>query len=150
MCGSTTVLSSTRLLGWLNDRSGENRNRLDRYVVETAKKNRPSGVLCNAWSWIWLNLQFPLFVLAIRIHIFWGRGENERIRLNSSETIFVLIFFRFGIKADSVQIRIRNRSLSVTNTDRIRGGYGSVADKHFIGSLFKIKIELTSGAKISL
>jgi hypothetical protein len=38
-----------------------------------------------------------------------------------------------------VRIRIRNRSLSVTNTDRIWSEYGSVADKHFVGSLVNNK-----------
>jgi hypothetical protein len=41
-----------------------------------------------------------------------------------------------------MQIRIRKRSLSVTNTDRIRGKQGSVADKHFIGFLVDNKVKL--------
>jgi hypothetical protein len=41
-----------------------------------------------------------------------------------------------------VRIRIRNRSLSVTNTDRIWSEYGSVADKHFVGSLVGNKVKL--------
>jgi hypothetical protein len=43
-----------------------------------------------------------------------------------------------------VQIRIQNRSLSITNTDRIWSEYGSVADKHFVGSLVDNKIKLAS------
>jgi hypothetical protein len=41
-----------------------------------------------------------------------------------------------------VRIRIRNRSLSVTNTDRIWSEYGSVPDKHFVGSLVDNKVKL--------
>jgi hypothetical protein len=57
--------------------------------------------------------------------------------------------FGFGIRSDSVRIRIRNQSLLVTNTDRIRSEYGSVADKYFVESLFEIKIGLTSGVKLA-
>jgi hypothetical protein len=62
--------------------------------------------------------------------------------MDSTKTIFVTIFFGFGIGADSVRIRIRNQSLSVTNTDRIWSEYGSVADKHFVGSLIDNKVKL--------
>jgi hypothetical protein len=48
-----------------------------------------------------------------------------------------------------VRIRIGNRSLSITNTDRMRGEYGSVADKHFSDLSLKIKIGLTSGVKLA-
>jgi hypothetical protein len=62
--------------------------------------------------------------------------------MDSSETVFVTIFFGFRIGADSVRIRIRNRSLSETNTDRIWSEYGSIADKHFVGSLVYNKVKL--------
>jgi hypothetical protein len=62
--------------------------------------------------------------------------------MDSSKTIFVTIFFGFGIGADSVRIRIRNQSLSVMNTYRIWSEYGSVADKHFVGSLIDNKVKL--------
>jgi hypothetical protein len=42
-----------------------------------------------------------------------------------------------------------NKECEPTVTDRIQGGYGSVADKHFVGPLFKIKIGLTSGVKLA-
>jgi hypothetical protein len=41
-----------------------------------------------------------------------------------------------------VRIQIRNRSISVTNMDRIWSEYGSVADKHFIGSPVDNKVKL--------
>jgi hypothetical protein len=41
-----------------------------------------------------------------------------------------------------VRMRIRNRSLSVMNTDRIWREYGSIADKHFVGSLVDNKVNL--------
>jgi hypothetical protein len=41
-----------------------------------------------------------------------------------------------------VQIRVGNRSLYVTNTDRIWSEYGSVVDKHFVGSLIDNKVNL--------
>jgi hypothetical protein len=41
-----------------------------------------------------------------------------------------------------VRIQIRNRSLSVMNTDRMWSEYGSVADKHFVGSLIDNKVKL--------
>jgi hypothetical protein len=41
-----------------------------------------------------------------------------------------------------MRIRIRNRSLSVTNKDRIWSEYGSIADKHFVGSLVNNNIKL--------
>jgi hypothetical protein len=51
-------------------------------------------------------------------------------------------FFGFRIGADNVRIRIWNRSLSVMNTDRIWSEYGSVGDKHFIGSPIDNKVKL--------
>jgi hypothetical protein len=69
--------------------------------------------------------------------------KTEQIWKDSSETVFVTgFFFGFRIRADNMQIRIRNRSLSVMNKDRIWSEYGSVADKHFTGSLVDNKVKL--------
>jgi hypothetical protein len=56
--------------------------------------------------------------------------------------VYIISRNTIRIGADSVQIRIRNRNLSVTNTDRIWSEYGSVADKHFVGSIIDNKVKL--------
>jgi hypothetical protein len=65
--------------------------------------------------------------------------KTEWIQTDSSETYSLQYFLEFKIEAGSVGIRLRNQSPSVTNMGRIWDKYGSIADKHFVGSLIDNK-----------